>query len=201
MYICLEGIDGCGKSTLAHALYAYYHTRGKSVVLTKEPGSTSLGKQIRSIVQHAHEPIDIRAEFLLYAADRAQHYSEVIQPAHGHKIIISDRSYVSALAYQGYGRGLDISFITSVNMWALQNRVPDVFIYLRIDADEAVRRRELRAEEVTRFEQEKKDFFERVIAGYETIFKAYPHVIYLDAHKNKEVLLQESIERLRAYGL
>jgi len=200
MYICFEGIDGSGKSTLAQTVLATYQQRGIPVILTKEPGGTSLGQQVRSVVQYAQEPLDARAEFLLYAADRAQHYTQVIAPALQNNVtVLSDRGFVSSIAYQGYGRGLDIGVITQVNNWALQQCVPDVFVYLDIDPQLAYERIHARAEKLTRFEQEKLSFFSRVIEGYEEIFKQYPAVIRLDAHKKQEALLQECMEALASY--
>lgn len=199
MYICFEGIDGCGKSTLARAIFEQYQQRGVSVILTKEPGSTPLGQQVRSMVQYADD-IDIRAEFLLYAADRAHHYTHVIAPAlHAGTTIVSDRSFVSSIAYQGYGRGLDIALITEINTWVMHRVVPDVFVYLDIDPALAYQRIHARAETVTRFEQEKTSFFSRVIQGYDDIFKQYSQVIRLDACKTQEELLQECIEALYEY--
>lgn len=201
MYICFEGIDGSGKSTLAHAVYEQYKKQNKDVLFTKEPGSTPLGQEIRSIVQYAKERVTSRAEFLLYAADRAQHYAQVIKPALvNNQMIISDRSYVSSIAYQGYGRGLDVAMITQVNAWALEGSVPDLFIYLKITPEVAFERIHKRAEEVTRFEREKIDFFAHVIQGYEMVFKEYPNVIVLDAHKTQEELLQECLTALENYA-
>lgn len=200
MYICFEGIDGSGKSTLARGIFAAYTEQQKKVILTKEPGGTPIGQQLRSVVQYAQEPLDSRSEFLLYAADRAQHYTQVLEPAlRAGTIVLSDRTFLSSIAYQGYGRQLDVNILTQINAWALRDVKPDVIVYLALDPEIAYQRIHARAEQLTRFEQEKKDFFARVVHGYDILLTQYPCVIRLDARKTPEALLTECLRRLSVY--
>lgn len=197
--IALEGIDGCGKTTLAHALYDYFKKQVPTL-LTKEPGGSQLGKQIRTILQEKSVPVSAIAEYLLFAADRAQHMIEVIEPALEKKtLIISDRMADSSLAYQGYGRGLDLMMIHSINQWAMKGISPHLIFYVRIDAQTAFERIRARNEALTAFEQEKIDFFERVINGFETIFSKRQNVIILDGKQSPQVLAQQTIDKLISF--
>ena len=194
--IALEGIDGCGKTTLGNTLYHYFQSRIPTI-LTKEPGGSQLGKHIRTILQEKSFPVSAKAEYLLFAADRAQHMKEVIEPALTQKtIIISDRMADSSLAYQGYGRGLDLEMIRSINQWAMNGNTPDVVLYVRIDAQTAFERIIKRNEALTAFEQEKIDFFERVINGFETIFSKRQNVIILDGKQSPDALARDATEKL-----
>ena len=114
---------------LQKALSVHY-----DVLLTKEPGATALGQHLRSLLQQRTSPICPQAEFLLFAADRAQHVTEVVLPAlHSGKIVISDRMADSSRAYQEFGRGLESSWIKSINQWTMQGLEPDLTLYLKID--------------------------------------------------------------------
>jgi len=194
--IALEGIDGSGKSLLAKTLYSYFSNQRK-VLLTKEPGGSVLGKQLRIILQEHTKPIDPKAEFLLFAADRAQHFSEVILPhLKNNYMIISDRMADSSLVYQGYGRGLDTQLINTVNAWAMQNIEPDVTIYVKIDAATAVKRCSTRTTKLSRFEQEKTDFFEKLIKGYDELYAHNKNVIILDGSQKPELVAQQAQQEL-----
>jgi dTMP kinase len=187
--IAVEGIDGSGKSTLAKNLAATLTTLAYPVLLTKEPGGTSLGKQLRTIVQEYTEPIDFKAEFLLYAADRAQHWHELILPNKAqHKLIISDRMSDSSLVYQGYGRSLSIEHIRFINNWVMDNQKPDLTIYVKVDVETALTRFKARNEKLTRFEQEKKEFFERLKNGFDTLYREQTDVITIDGHQTIETI-------------
>lgn len=185
--IAVEGFEGSGKSTLARSLGLLLSQQQLPVNLTKEPGGTPLGIIIRKIVQEQTTKICPLSEFLLFAADRAQHMQELIGPLLEQKyIVISDRLSDSSVAYQGYGRGLDISMIQQVNSWALQARVPDLTIYLKIDAKTALDRVKERNMPLTAFEQEKQDFFERVIRGFDQLYKDRNDVMIVDATQQPE---------------
>jgi dTMP kinase len=198
--IAIEGIDGCGKSSLAQALAAELGKKNNDVLLTKEPGGTQLGKQLRELLHARKNMICDSAEYLLFAADRAQHFAEIIMPAlRADKIIISDRMSDSSLAYQGYGRGIDRDMIARVNTWAMQGVQPDMIIYLRIDAQTALQRVMSRQETLTSFEQEKIDFWQRVIDGFEEIFATKKNVITLDGRLLREEILQDAIDMIGSY--
>ncbi len=186
MLICIEGIDGSGKSTLAKQLADSLHKDGHTVVLTKEPGGSALGKQLREILQTQPIPINPISEFLLFAADRAQHVTEVIKPAlENGAIVITDRMGDSSLVYQGYGRGIDTEKIKLVNAWAMQGITPDVTLYVAIDSTTAAQRIQQRSS-LSAFEKEQIDFVERLIVGFTEIYRNRNNVITLDGTQTPE---------------
>lgn len=188
MLITLEGIDGSGKTAAAGALYAHL-AKNYHVILTKEPGGTDLGKHLRSLLQQRNCPVSSHAELLLFAADRAQHFHERVLPAlQSGTIVISDRMADSSRAYQGFGRGLDDAWIDRLSRWAMQDRMPDVTVYLKLPYEIARQRLQKRNEEVTAFEQERAAFFERVIAGFDELFTNRPLGIIVDATQPEDVV-------------
>jgi len=200
--ISLEGIDGSGKSTLATALAKCITQEGQTVLLTKEPGGSTLGIHLRSIVQTSKDNLCAQAEFLLYAADRAQHFQQVVIPAlQDGKIVISDRMNDSSVAYQGYGRGLDIVMIETVNAWAMTNIKQNLIFFLDIAPQAAMARVLKRNEQLTRFEQEKLEFWQNVRAGYQEIFKGRPEVATLDGIQPQEVLLEQALKIIKECGI
>ena len=197
LLITLEGIDGSGKSTLAKAIVAALTALGKPVVLTKEPGGTALGTELRAILQTQKNPVCNKAEFLLFAADRAQHFKQLIVPAlEQGQIVISDRMADSSLAYQGYGRGIDRNMITTINSWAMQGIVPDLTIFLRLTPEQALARALDRHETLWTIEQEKIDFWQRVADGYEHIFAGRENVVALDAMQPVAILCEQAMKRI-----
>ncbi|MFZ5953624.1 MAG: dTMP kinase [Candidatus Dependentiae bacterium] len=194
--ISIEGIDGSGKSTLARSLSQTMSTT-TSTLLTKEPGDTPLGQQIRTLVQEKKEPICPISEYLLFAADRAQHFEQVVLPAlNRNELVISDRLADSSLAYQGFGRGLDQHMIQTINDWAMKQRHPDITIYVHVSPDIAYERIIKRQEKLTAFEQEKKDFMKKVVEGFETIFSKRSNVWYISGNQSPEEVLKQSYTTL-----
>lgn len=184
LLIAIEGIDGSGKSTLAQHL-AQQLGKQFPVLLTKEPGDTPLGKHLRTLVQEKQVPICSKAEFLLFAADRAQHFESMIIPAlEQKKIIISDRLADSSLVYQGFGRGLSLDVIKNTNEWAMNGLRPDLVLYLKIDAKTATERIRARNLALTSFEKEKEAFIEKLIHGFDTLFENRANVITVNAHES-----------------
>lgn len=179
--IVVEGIDGAGKSTLITTLAYHLKQQGYSVLITFEPGDTPFGQTLRHVLQHSSENLDSKTEFLLFAADRSEHIQKVVFPAlQRGEIVISDRMEDSSMAYQGYGRGLDRALIHSVNKWVMAEVVSDIVFYVRLDWDTARQRLMANRTSLTSFEQEKKDFFERVINGFDEIAQQKPHVKVID---------------------
>jgi len=191
LLITVEGIDGSGKTTFINGLHQYFINNNFPVTLTKEPGKTILGRELRALLE---KPITLchKAEFLLFAADRAQHFNDLIIPdLNAKKIIISDRMADSSLAYQGYGRGLDLEMLKKINSWVMQGIEPDIIFYLKINLDTALERINKRNETITNFE--KKSLMQKVSAGYDEIFKNKNNVIVLDANLLPEEVLQKAI--------
>src|SRR3990167_6334679 len=187
--ISFEGIDGSGKTTLITKVFQALKQLEFPVLLTKEPGATALGANLRSLVHDRPFLINAKAEYLLFAADRAQHFEEIIIPAlQTNTLILSDRLADSSLVYQGYGRGLDLSMIQTINNWAMDGITPDLTVYIKLPLAVALERLRVRKQTLTYFEKEKKDFTEKLIEGFNTIFAKHPNVVYLDGQESPEIL-------------
>jgi dTMP kinase len=197
--IALEGIDGSGKTLLAKNLFNELTSQHYCALLTKEPGGTPLGIALRKILQEKTVLVDAKAEFLLFAADRAQHFNEIILPAlKQKKIILSDRMADSSLVYQGYGRGLDKEMIKTVNHWAMNNTEPDLVLYVKIDPQTA-RERLIKRGKLSAFDQEPLDFFNKLVHGFETTFNTRKNVITLDGRQTPENLVLIALESILSW--
>lgn len=195
--ISVEGIDGTGKSSLVHALSKKLDEYQLKTFVTKEPGATNLGRDLRVILHERKEDVCDTAEFLLFAADRAQHFFEMIIPQlEAGTIIISDRMNDSSVAYQGFGRGLDIPMIKAINKWAMCNIEPDLIFYIELDFKTALERIMLRGGKLTSFEKEQELFWKRVNDGFKTIFKDRTHVVVLDGKKTLEELTEIATQKV-----
>lgn len=174
VFLTLEGGDGSGKSTQSALLAEWLESRGRTVLVTREPGGTELGEEIREMVLHRRGHIAPRAEALLYAADRAHHIATRVRPAlERGDIVLQDRYLDSSVAYQGAGRVLDPAEVRSLSLWATEDLLPDLTILL--DLDESVGRDRLKARtKYDRLEDEERDFHARVRAGYLALADAEP---------------------------
>jgi dTMP kinase len=163
-YIALEGSEGTGKSTHARHL-----ANELGAVVTREHGGTPIGLLIRNILADpAHTELTAKAEALLIAADRAQHLDQVVRPAlEAGRHVVSDRSIYSSLAYQGFGRGLPLAQVRSVNEWAIDGCWPDFVVLLEVRADQLARR--MRRRELDRFERSGPEFYQRVADGFRAL--------------------------------
>ena len=168
-YIAFEGLEGCGKSTHVTRLAA-----ALGAVATREPGGTTIGASLRAtMIDASNTMLSPRAEALLMAADRAQHLDELVTPAlQRGQHVVSDRSAYSSLAYQGYGRQLDLAMLKQFNSWAIGNRWPDLVVYIDVSLDILLER--LKKRELDRFEREDRSFFERIAHGFNEMAKAEP---------------------------
>lgn len=181
MFITFEGIDGSGKSTQAKALAATLRDKNYAVLLTREPGGTPIGDQIRGIVLDDMTNTNImpRAELLLFCASRAQLVGEVIQPflAQG-GIVVCDRYADSTLAYQGFGHGLDLDILEHILHFATGGLVPDVTVYLDLDPQIGLERRQrgrlLMTDDWNRLDDKELAFHRRVYEGYEQMIAHQP---------------------------
>ena len=186
-----EGIDGAGKSTLSKNLYNYLLSLNLSVILTREPGGSQLGRHIRSIIQDQSYQISNKTEFCLFSADRAEHIHHIIKPAlNNGDIVISDRMGDSSLAYQGYGKGIDKNIIQTINKWVMDNITPDLTFYVRIPVKEALERCNKRGNQ-TVYEKKIFSFMLDVAEGFDAIYKNRDDVITLDGTKSVDVLNKE----------
>lgn len=195
LLITIEGIDGSGKTTLIQNIAKQLELQKISLLITKEPGGTQLGQQLRTILQNQPIPVCPKAEYLLFAADRAQHFEQFIIPAIKEgRMVISDRMGDSSVVYQGYGRGLDKVMIQTINAWTMQDIKPDITFYVRISASESEKRVQLRNAPLTAFEKEKRSFTEKLVAGFDDLFKNQSHVILLNGTDSIESLTTQAIK-------
>jgi dTMP kinase len=186
-YIAFEGAEGSGKSTQARRL-----ADSLGAVLTQETGGTAIGRQLRAILHDTdHEHLDARAEALIVAADRAQHLAEVVIPAlESGRAVVSDRSIYSALAYQGYGRRLDLDEIRRINEWAVSGVWPTLVVLAEAPAELVAERMNKR--DLDRFERADAVFHQRVLDGFRSMAAADPeHWIVVSTARPKDDVAAE----------
>jgi len=206
LFITFEGGEGAGKTTQLQALCAHLRATGRDAVETRDPGGTPIGKQIRSLLlDPATGGIAAVTELFLYEASRAQLVHEVIRPAlAAGRIVLCDRFTDSTVAYQGYGRGLDLELIQRLNALAADGLRPDLTFLLDLEPEvgltRAAQRATLRPERHDRIEGELLGFHQRVRAGYRAIAAAEPErVILLDAGRGMaeiEELIRRRVDAL-----
>ena len=180
VFITFEGGDGSGKSTQIQSVRDWFESRGREVIVTREPGGTELGTEIRRLVQNGPEDVDARTEALLYAADRAYHVATVIAPAlERGAVVLGDRYIDSSLAYQGAARSLGVDGIASLSAWATQGLYPSLTFLLDLPPEVGARRR---TDAPDRMERESMDFHERVRHQYLRLADAEPErIVVIDA--------------------
>ncbi len=194
LFITFEGTEGSGKTTQISLLAGRLRALGRSVLTTREPGGTPIGEEIRHTLKHslANQAMTAEAELLLMNASRAQLVHEVIRPAlAAGQFVLADRYYDSTIAYQGYGRGLDLERVKVITDLAVGDTWPDLTLLLVVPHE--VSRERLRARQSTlpfmrdRIEEADRDFFERVAKGYQAIAAAEPRRVRLvDANTGVE---------------
>ena len=182
-FITFEGVDGAGKSTHLAWFADVLRQRGHDVVVTREPGGTPLGEQLREVL--LNQPMSIGTEALLMFAARLEHIEQVIKPAlHAGKWVISDRFSDASFAYQGGGRGLDWDKLIRLEQWVHADLQPDLTLFFDVPV-EVARQRLSNNVSLDRFEQEQADFFERVRAGYHKRVRQNPQrYIVIDAEQS-----------------
>lgn len=204
-FIVIEGIDGCGKTTQINELSKWLPNSGimrknSTLITTREPGGSLLGKKLRKIIldnDKNNKPSSI-AELLLYSADRAEHVSKIIKPALAkNNWVLSDRFSDSTLAYQGYGRGINIKAIKQIDSIVRQGESPDLTIFLEISAEESIARRKNKIPD--RIESEGIQFLEKVNKGFNLIAKQKKWIVIPASqsvkdisHQIRELLLKRS---------
>ena len=199
LFITLEGGDGSGKSTQSARLTGWLTDAGHTVVVTREPGGTSLGLELRDIVLHRRGEIAPRAEALLYAADRAHHIATVVRPAlERGDIVVQDRYIDSSVAYQGAGRVLDGGEVRDISLWAAEGLLPDLTVLLDLPESDGRDRMATRTK-YDRLEAEAGEFHARVRAGYLALAEAEPdRFLVLDARESITAIADAIRERVGA---
>ena len=173
VFIAFEGVEGSGKGTQVKLAREYVESRGREVLVTREPGGTSLGDRLRdAILDPVTGAVDVRAEALVFAAARAHHVSTVIRPALSEgKVVLCDRYLDSSLAYQGVARGLGEQDVLNLNVWATQGLFPDLVVLLSLEPEEGLARA---GQNPDRIESEDLSFHARVSDAYLRIAEEYP---------------------------
>ena len=175
LFVTFEGGDASGKTTQIGLLADWLKNQGRTVLVTREPGGSDLGNELRDIVLHRRGFIAPRAEALIYAADRAHHIHEVVRPAlERGEVVLQDRYLDSSVAYQGAGRVLDPSEVKEVSLWATEGLMPDVTVLLDVPADIGLTRQASEERAYDRLEAEALEFHERVRDSYLAIAQENP---------------------------
>ncbi len=200
MFISVEGVDGSGKTTQVQRLAAWLRAQDKEVTSIREPGGTRIGDAVREILHdHENANMDARTELMLYCASRAQLIVEQVQPrlaAGG--IVLSDRFADSTIAYQGYGRGIDIAFLTILLQFATRDVTPDLTLYFDVDVEQALSRRRTSGGEVNRLDTETFDFYRRVHDGYRVLIAQSPERwLVIDASGTPDQVTARMIEAVK----
>lgn len=187
LFITFEGADGCGKTTQIELLNKYLQEKGFKTLVTREPGAKGLGEKLREILLNCDGEVSPNCESFLFLADRAQHVDCVIKPAlKDGVIVLCDRHTDSTVAYQGYGRQLDIEQIKKLNEIAVNGLKPDLTIVFDIDIETSMQRV---GKTKDRMESAGMDFFNRVRNGYLAIAKDEPNRV-------KVINAADTIERI-----
>lgn len=200
-FITIEGTDGAGKTTQIQLLTQYLKESGYTVVVTREPGGTPCSEKIRELLLDTkNSGLCDMAEVLLYAAARAQHVREKIVPAiEQGSIVICDRFLDSSIAYQGYGRGLGIEMVETINEYATGGMKPHKTFYLELAPEKGITRKQKEAGHcLDRMEQQTMTFHKRVYEGYRQLCIKYPDRIKkIDASKSIEEIQKQIREEIK----
>ena len=204
MFITFEGPEGSGKSTQIQRLGAYLQAKSIDCVVTKEPGGTPIGDRIRAILlDSASAGMDAWTDVLLYSASRRQHVVERIRPALARGAhVLCDRYTDATLAYQGYGRLIDLGRLQLLNEWATEGLMPDVTLLYDIDEETGLARAHRRNAKMDvdegRFEAEDLRFHRRVREGYRALAIAEPQqYVLIDAHGSIDDVFEKTLAALR----
>ncbi len=207
-FVVLEGVNGAGKSTLRDRLQAFLVEKVQRVVCTFEPGATSQGKELRkALLSHSAGKLAPLSELFLFAADRHEHVTQIIDPAIKRgEFVLCDRYLYSTLVFQGYGRGLDLAAINTLNDLAVCGTLPDLVLLLDLDPLEGLARTKARASAGTKnsgpttedaFEREHADFQHRLRDGFLKIAKERPEpFIVIDASLSADEVFRVAAKAL-----
>jgi dTMP kinase len=207
MFITFEGIEGSGKTTQQRLVAEHLRAAGRTVVITKEPGGTPLADRIRAMLLESTSVIDPIAEVFLFAASRRQHTTEVIEPALARgEVVLCDRYADSTLAYQGFGRVIDLDRLRALNEWATNALRPAVTLLYDLPEEAGLHRARSRnadaPEDEGRFEAEDLRFHRRVREGYLSLAIAEPaRFAVVNGDGSVEEVFARTLETLRTRGI
>ena len=206
MFITFEGIEGCGKTTQIELLYTYLEKSGHKVIKTREPGGTAFGESLRNAFLHAKMKVYPLSELLVFMAMRAQHVDELILPALKEgTIVLCDRFTDASYAYQGYGRGIDLSVIETLNKLVTKEIKPDLTILLDCPVEKGLTRKAESAL-MDRFEKEELSFHRKISKAYEKLAKEDPKRFFvidgtLDINAIHKTIRKKVEDLLKHHGI
>lgn len=206
MLITFEGIEGCGKTTQIALLHTYLKKKGFDVIKTREPGGTTFGEMLRKVFLHENMEVYPLSELLVFMAMRAQHVEELIQPALKEgKVVLCDRFIDASYAYQGYGRGIDLGIIETLNRLVTKGVRPNLTVLLNCPVDTGLKRKAESAD-MDRFEKEELAFHNKIKKAYEKMSKADPQRFFvidgsLDIDTIHKTIRKKVIAILKNYGI
>lgn len=197
LFITFEGPDGAGKTSVLQAILPQLADLGREIVTTREPGGVAIAEDIRSIILNPENTaMDDKTELLLFIAARRQHLKErILPPLAKGSLVLVDRFIDSSVAYQGFGRGLDVADINWLNQYATDGLKPDLTLYFDIDVEEGLARIARNADrDVDRLDMEKLDMHQRVRQGYLSILEAEPNrMVKIDASQPLEAVVADTL--------
>lgn len=200
LFITFEGPDGAGKTSVLKEVAKRINNRGQDVLTTREPGGIEIAERIREIILNPHHTaMDDRTEALLFAAARAQHFFEKVEPALlSNKMVLCDRFIDSSLVYQGIARGLGVTEVLAINEFAIGKRMPDATILFDLPAEVGLARIQAnRQDEVNRLDAESITFHEQVREGYLQIAKRNPERIHIvNANQDLDQVVEDTLSIL-----
>ena len=202
-FITFEGCDGSGKSTQIEYFKEYLQNQGIAFITTREPGGGKISEAIRSIILDGkNTEMTDECEALLYAAARAQHLKDTVEPALAQgKVVLCDRYFDSSFAYQAVARGLGYEFVEKINALAMENYTPDATVFINLSARDAFARKH-GADENDRLEQAGASFHDKVYQGFLEIAEKYPErFIVVDGKQGKEEIFKSALQGLREKGI
>jgi len=201
LFITFEGGEGAGKSTLVTKLEKALKEQNRTVVVTREPGGTLLGEELRNIVLHRKGLIAPNAELFIFLASRIQHLEEKIKPALKQgAIVLCDRFTDSSIAYQGEARGLGMDYVATVANLAVGGFTPDITFYVDIDPKLGLLRMQKRGNGADRLERESPQFHTKVREGFQKLAKAHPSRIHtLDGTLSPDAIFDTAFQILEPH--
>lgn len=197
-FLVLEGIDGSGKSTAIEKLKEYFESKNFDVIVTREPGGTKIGEEIRKILlDKKNKEMSSITEAILYAASRVQHVEEKIKPAlQKGSVVICDRFFLSSLSYQGFGRNIGFEEVMDINKYAINEVYPDRIIFFDISPQICAKRNENK--QADRLESEGIKFQQKIYEGYLKAIKKYPkNISTVDASLSEVEVYEKCLEIIK----
>lgn len=202
LFITLEGPEGSGKTTAALRIVDTLKTLGYEVVYTREPGGIEIAEQIRQVIlDPKNMAMDAKTEALLYAASRRQHLVEKVMPAlQTDKIVLCDRFVDSSLVYQGMGRNLGIETVYQMNLFAIEDVMPDLTIFFDVEPTVGLARIAAdNTREVNRLDMETIEFHQKVYEGYLEVARHFPNRIQsIDASQNQDTVFEQCLSLIKS---